>query len=56
MRNQFSIQAFKTTSTVSIYNKNVNMHKNNTLNPYYVIMTSSASLLLHEDFIIRDSM
>jgi len=56
MQNQFSIQAFKTTSTVSISIKSVNMHENNTQNPYYVIITLSASLFLREDFIIRDSM
>jgi len=40
---------------VSIFIKNVNMHKNNTRNLYYVIMTSSASFLLHKDFIIHES-
>jgi len=41
MQNQFSIQAFKTTSAISISIKNVNMQENNTQNPYYVIVTSS---------------
>jgi len=31
------------------------MHENNTQNPYYIIVTSSA-FLLRKDFIIRDSM
>jgi len=56
MRNQFSILVFKRTSTVLISIKNVNMHENNTQNPYYVIATSSASFLLRKDFVIRDSM
>jgi len=55
MRNQFSILAFKQTSTASISIKNVNMHENNTRNPYYVIEMSSTSFLLRKDFIIRDS-
>jgi len=56
MLNQFSILAFKWTSTASISIKNVNMHENNTQNSYYVIVTSSAFFLLRKDFIIRDSM
>jgi len=53
---QFSILAFKRTSTASISIKNINMHKNNTRNAYYVIVRSSSSFLLRKDFIIRDSM
>jgi len=53
MQNQFSIQAFKTASTVLISIKNVNMHENNTRNPYYGIMTSSASLLLRYQYQIK---